>query len=87
KCHTFDGGHLALDCQQEHGMCGTCGEQQCTTKCKVNDPTAFHCVNCKMDSHAAWSQECPTFTEKWEADKRRNDEAQYIYFPTEDPLI
>jgi hypothetical protein len=85
KCHTFDGGHLASECQQEHDTCGTCGEQHRTAECKVIEQTTFHCVNCKADGHAAWSRECPTFKAKWEAHKKRNDEAQYIYFPTEDP--
>ncbi|KAG1759513.1 hypothetical protein EDD22DRAFT_759317, partial [Suillus occidentalis] len=86
KCHTFDGSHLASECQQEHDTCGTCGEQHCTAECKVDEPATFHCVNCKVHGHAAWSCECPTFMAKWEAHKKRNDEAQYIYFPTEDPM-
>ncbi|KAG2336072.1 hypothetical protein BDR05DRAFT_836434, partial [Suillus weaverae] len=86
KCHTFDGGHIAMECQQEHDTCGTCGDKHRTAECEVNDVALYHCVNCKTSGHAAWSRECPTFTAKWEAYKLRNDEAQYIYFPTEDPL-
>ncbi|KIK33972.1 hypothetical protein CY34DRAFT_98738 [Suillus luteus UH-Slu-Lm8-n1] len=56
KCHTFDGSHLASECQQEHDTCGTCGKQHHTAECKVDEPSSFHCVNCKADGHAAWSR-------------------------------
>ncbi|KAG1858835.1 hypothetical protein F4604DRAFT_1503723, partial [Suillus subluteus] len=86
KCHTFNGGHIAAECQQEHDTCGTCGDKHRTAECKVNDAEAYHCANCKTDGHAAWSCECLTFIAKWETYKNRNDKAQYVYFPTEDPL-
>ncbi|KIK38841.1 hypothetical protein CY34DRAFT_90288, partial [Suillus luteus UH-Slu-Lm8-n1] len=87
KCHIFDSGHIAAECQQEHDTYGTCREKHCTPECKEEDPSTYHCVNCKTTGHATWSRECPTFTAKWEAYKRRNNKAQYIYFPTEDLLI
>ncbi|KAG1798861.1 uncharacterized protein HD556DRAFT_1305722 [Suillus plorans] len=52
----------------------------------MTEPTSYSCANCKEKGHAAWSRECPIFTQKWESHKKRNNEAKYIYFPTEDPL-
>ncbi|KAG2133230.1 uncharacterized protein EDB93DRAFT_1254897 [Suillus bovinus] len=86
RCHSFDGNHLATDCQQEKDTCGTCGEDHCTNTCSVTDPTLYYCINCKEHGHATWSRDCPTFVKKWEAHKDRNAENKYIYFPTEDPL-
>jgi hypothetical protein len=48
-------------------------------------PDLFHCVNCGVDGHAAWSRDCPTFIKKWQAHKLRNDDANYHSFPTDDP--
>ncbi|KIK34520.1 hypothetical protein CY34DRAFT_17663 [Suillus luteus UH-Slu-Lm8-n1] len=86
KCHSFEGGHMAAECTQEHDTCGTCGEQHRTTSCSVNDPSDYYCANCKTKGHAAWSRECSIFKQKWDNNKKRNDDAKYIYFPTDDPL-
>ncbi|KAG2059500.1 hypothetical protein BDR06DRAFT_928227 [Suillus hirtellus] len=86
KCHTFNGGHIAMNCPNENNICGTCGAEHQMATCKVDDPAFYHCVNCKEDGHASWSRECPVFTGKWNAQKARNDETRFIYFPTDDPL-
>ncbi|KAG2108903.1 uncharacterized protein F5147DRAFT_531038, partial [Suillus discolor] len=86
KCHTFNGGHIAMNCPNENDTCGTCGAEHRTATCKVDDPAFYHCINCKEDGHTSWSRECPVFTGKWNTQKARNDEARFIYFPTDDPL-
>ncbi|KAG1826722.1 uncharacterized protein BJ212DRAFT_1258211 [Suillus subaureus] len=55
KCHTFDGGHIAAECQQEHNTCSMCGKKHHTVDCKIDNAAAYHCVNCKSNGHAAWS--------------------------------
>ncbi|KIK37782.1 hypothetical protein CY34DRAFT_34822, partial [Suillus luteus UH-Slu-Lm8-n1] len=86
KCQSFDGNHVAAECPQTHDTCGMCGEDHCTQNCETTEPESYSCANCKEKGQASWSRECPIFTQKWESHKRRNDEAKYIYFPTEDPL-
>jgi len=86
KCHSFDGRHVAAECTLDHDICGTCGAQHRTSTCRVDDPNFHHCVNCDSQGHAAWSRNCPTFVEKWESYKNRSNDANYRYFPTEDPL-
>ncbi|KAG2739811.1 hypothetical protein P692DRAFT_201661418, partial [Suillus brevipes Sb2] len=86
KCHSFEGGHIAAECPQENDTCGTCGDQHRTTSCSVTDPSEHYCANCKTKGHAAWSRDCPIFKQKWDNNKKRNDDAKYIYFPTDDPL-
>jgi hypothetical protein len=86
KCHAFDGGHMAADCPQEQDTCGSCGEAHRTSECPIDNPEDYACANCKTKGHAAWSRQCPIFVQKWDNFKRRNDEAKYIYYPTEDPL-
>ncbi|KAG2121947.1 hypothetical protein DEU56DRAFT_719367, partial [Suillus clintonianus] len=86
KCHTFDGGHIASECKQEHDTCGTCGAQHRTATCGVDQPEFYHCVNCDTDGHATWSRECPFFIKKWESFKAKNGDAKYRFFPTDDPM-
>ncbi|KAG1886670.1 hypothetical protein F4604DRAFT_1518753, partial [Suillus subluteus] len=85
KCHVFDGGHIAAECNQVDDACGTCGAQHRTSACKVEDPGLYHCINCDTKGHASWSRDCPVFIRKWEVHKARNGDANYRYFPTEDP--
>ncbi|KAG2347094.1 hypothetical protein BDR05DRAFT_877440 [Suillus weaverae] len=75
KCHAFDGAHIAAECPQEHNTCGTCSNQHRTAACTITDQNHFRCKNCEVDSHAAWSCECPTFISKWESHKNRNKDA------------
>ncbi|KAG2064527.1 hypothetical protein BDR04DRAFT_936911, partial [Suillus decipiens] len=86
KCHSFDGTHIATECPQEHDTCRTCREHHCTNTCEIKDPIQYQCINCNEKGHTAWSRECPTFVQKWEAHRRRHDKARYIFFPTEDLL-
>ncbi|KAG2054170.1 hypothetical protein BDR06DRAFT_884870 [Suillus hirtellus] len=86
KCQSFDGNHVAAECPQEQNTCGTCGELHRTQTCEVTDSALHACANCKEKGHAAWSRDCPIFNRKWETFKRKNDEAKYIYYPTDDPL-
>jgi hypothetical protein len=85
KCHSFDAGHMANECTQENEKCGTCALDHRTSQCTMTFPDLFHCVNCGVDGHAAWSRDCPTFIKKWQAHKSRNDDANYRFFPTDDP--
>ncbi|KAG2055667.1 hypothetical protein BDR06DRAFT_824445, partial [Suillus hirtellus] len=86
KCHSFDGSHIAAECPQEHDACRTCGKNHRTSNCSVEDPAEYQCANCKTKGHASWSRECPVFIQKWENYKKRNEEAKYTFFPTDDPL-
>ncbi|KAG1807483.1 uncharacterized protein BJ212DRAFT_1281884, partial [Suillus subaureus] len=77
KCHAIRGNHMAADCPQELDMCRTC---------RVNNPELFFCINCQTNNHAAWSRDCPTFIRKWEVNQGQQEDAHYIYFPTNNPL-
>jgi hypothetical protein len=85
KCQIFNGRHTAADCPQEHDTCGTCGANHRTASCAVDIQELYHCANCNTDGHASWSCECPIFITRWQANRSRNEEAKYKYFPTEDP--
>ncbi|PPQ80684.1 hypothetical protein CVT24_011067 [Panaeolus cyanescens] len=79
KCQHY--GHLAKDCPNAEA-CGTCGAAHPTRGCKkLNTPW---CVSCKSNDHSSWDRECPVFI----AESRKlvkNNENDYIYFPTEEP--
>ncbi|PPR05017.1 hypothetical protein CVT24_010210 [Panaeolus cyanescens] len=79
KCQHY--GHLAKDCPNAE-TCGTCGAAHPTRGCKkLSTPW---CVSCKSNNHSSWDRECPVFI----AESRklvRNNENDYIYFPTEEP--
>jgi gas vesicle protein len=86
KCHSLEGSHIATECPQEHDTCGTCGKEHRTATCQVTNPNDYHCKNCDVKGHASWNRECPSFKSKWEAHKRRNEDAKYRFYITEDPL-
>ncbi|PPR00222.1 hypothetical protein CVT24_004961 [Panaeolus cyanescens] len=79
KCQHY--GHLAKDCPNAE-TCGTCGAAHPTRGCKkLSTPW---CVSCKSNNHSSWDRECPVFI----AESRklvRNNENDYVYFPTEEP--
>ncbi|KAG2108630.1 uncharacterized protein F5147DRAFT_635631 [Suillus discolor] len=86
KCHSFDGSHVAANCPQDNDSCGTCCGAHRTSTCSVTDQNQYCCKNCEEEGHAAWSRNCPTFTSKWENHKKRNEDAKYRFYLTEDPL-
>jgi len=77
---------MATECPQEEDTCGMCGENHCTTMCRVDDPNCYYCANCKVKGHAAWSWECPIFISKWDQHKKCNEESKYRFYPMDDPL-
>ncbi|KAH7903837.1 hypothetical protein BJ138DRAFT_971929, partial [Hygrophoropsis aurantiaca] len=85
KCHSLTGSHFAAKCPSNHDTCGTCGEEHRTSDCFVTDPAERFCANCKTKGHAAWERSCPAFTALFDKLVKRNPEAKYRFFPTEDP--
>ncbi|PPR07079.1 hypothetical protein CVT24_010980, partial [Panaeolus cyanescens] len=79
KCQLY--GHLAKDCPNAEA-CGTCGAGHPTRGCKkLNTPW---CVSCKSNDHSSWDRGCPVFIS--ESRKLvKNNENDYVYFPTEEP--
>jgi len=86
KCHLLEGTHIAAECPQEQDICGSCGGPHRTSACSITDPNEYHCKNCDVKGHAAWSRDCPTFKKKWETHRARNKDAKYRFYLTEDPL-
>ncbi|PPQ70369.1 hypothetical protein CVT24_013144 [Panaeolus cyanescens] len=79
KCQLY--GHLAKDCPNNE-MCGTCGGGHPTRGCRnLRNPW---CASCKSKDHSSWDRDCPVFIT--ESNKLvKNNENDYIYFPTKEP--
>jgi len=78
KCHGW--GHLSYSCPQASDTCGTCAGQHRTADCTYQGRP--RCVSCKMEGHASWDRQCPTFVRKCEEMNSRLSENSMPYFPT-----
>src|SRR6266481_7649906 len=78
KCHGW--GHLLYNCLQAFNTCGTCAGHH-----RMADCTQWNrlcCTPCKVDGHASWDRQCPTFIHKCEELNTRLTENNMPYFPT-----
>ena len=85
KCQLIGTAHRAAECKSIHDTCGRCAGMHRTATCKVDDPAAFKCVNCKTTGHATVDRNCPKFLEKMRDTHARFPDYQYRFFPTQDP--
>jgi hypothetical protein len=81
KCQGWN--HYAKDCIEKEDSCGNCAKKHRTSQCP--NPAERRCVSCKMEGHASWSRECPTFVKKSNEFNERNPENTLQYIPTSDP--
>jgi hypothetical protein len=81
KCQGWN--HFAKECIEEDDKCGNCTQNHRTEDCP--NPQDTKCVSCKVDDHASWSRDCPTFTRKLSEFNERNPENALQYIPTADP--
>ncbi|KAG1858092.1 hypothetical protein F4604DRAFT_1589732 [Suillus subluteus] len=77
KCHSFEGTHMAAECQQEFDTCGTCTRLHRTAACTITDQNNFFCVNCNVQGHTAWDRDYPMFIQKWNTHKNQNTQSKY----------
>ena len=80
KCQSFD-GHFAKNCTSTRDTCGTCTGDHRTKDCAVTSPELRRCVNCKTTGHAAWSRQCPFFTDLLNRHHSHLQDVNYRYFP------
>ena len=85
KCHRYNAGHLARDCQLTRDICGTCGKNHKTSDCLIREESQFRCANCNVAGHATWDRECPVFLEQRRRMEARHPENGLRFFPTSDP--
>ena len=80
KCQSFN-GHYAKSCTSTRDTCGTCSGDHRTRDCTTTSPEQRRCANCKTSGHAAWSRECPHFTDLLNRHHSHSQEVDYRYFP------
>lgn len=86
KCQSFD-DHYARSCTNTQDMCGTCIGDHCTRDCTVTS-TELQCyANYKTTGHAAWSHECPHFTNLLNCHQSHSQDVNYRYFPVCNNLV
>ena len=81
KCHGWN--HFAKDCIEEQDKCGNCTKNHRTSECL--SPQIRNCVSCKVDDHASWSRDCPTFIKKLTEFNVRNPKNTLQYIPIAEP--
>ncbi|KAF8156806.1 hypothetical protein B0H34DRAFT_783129 [Crassisporium funariophilum] len=84
KCQGWN--HFAKECTAATDICGTCAVQgHRTSTCPDTGKGIHWCVSCKVDSHASWSRECPTFKRKQQDCNKANPENSLPFIRSNDP--
>ena len=81
KCQRW--GHMARNCTETRGTCGTCGGDHHHMKC--NSFRTYYCASCKSNAHSSVDKECPEYQIQLAKLNARTPENQMLYFPTEEP--
>ncbi|KAJ7123708.1 hypothetical protein C8R44DRAFT_620911, partial [Mycena epipterygia] len=89
KCQVIGTNHTAASCPSVHDVYARCGQMHRTGACMVSDAERA-CSNCRAakrsyHGHGAADRGCPVFVDKLQYALERNPEANYRYFPTDNP--
>ncbi|KAJ7681265.1 hypothetical protein B0H17DRAFT_943203, partial [Mycena rosella] len=89
KCQIVGTGHNAVACPSVHDMCARCGDMYRTAECTVLDTERAY-SNCRAAKgqfcgHGTADRSCLVFTDRLQFALERNPEANYRYYPTDDP--
>ncbi|KAG1727207.1 hypothetical protein EDB19DRAFT_1833160 [Suillus lakei] len=86
KCQQLTNAHITSNCPSKEDVCGMCAKNHRTSKCTITSSETEQqcCKNCDQAGHAAWSRDCPKYTERIAKLLEWIEEAQYKYFPVED---
>ncbi|THU94081.1 hypothetical protein K435DRAFT_611985, partial [Dendrothele bispora CBS 962.96] len=82
KC--YRPGHIRATCTNEFDTCGRCAGYHRTPTCNAGDGELC-CSECNEAGHgAAQTDRCPTYIRKNESRQKRNLEAKYKFYVTEE---
>ncbi|KAJ7630145.1 hypothetical protein B0H17DRAFT_1217940 [Mycena rosella] len=89
KCQIIGGGTVRRRACPWHDVCAHCGDMHRTVVCKVHDEERV-CSNCRAAKrpfcgHGAADRSYPAFENKLQFALERNSEANYRFFPMDDP--
>jgi hypothetical protein len=81
NCQSFDPPHSASE-YTNPTVCSTCGKDHHSEECTVKDPDQFHCANCNITGHGAWSRECEIRLSHQKKLEACRQDSNFRFFPT-----